>query len=65
MTLSIIIPAHNEEKTIAAILSKVFKVDLLGWEREVVVVDDGSSDNTSKILFEQKTKFESWLKRNT
>ena len=50
MRLSILIPAHNEEKTIAEVLQKVFKVDLLGWEREVIVVNDGSSDSTKAIL---------------
>jgi glycosyltransferase involved in cell wall biosynthesis len=50
MKLSIIIPAHNEEKTIAQVLDKVFKVDLGGWEREVIVVNDGSSDGTRVIL---------------
>jgi glycosyltransferase involved in cell wall biosynthesis len=50
MKLSIIIPAHNEEKTIAQVLDKVFKVDLGGWEMEVIVVNDGSSDGTRVIL---------------
>ncbi len=50
MKLSIIIPAHNEEKTIAQVLEQVLKVDLDGWEKEVVVVDDGSSDGTGTIL---------------
>ncbi len=50
MRLSIIIPAHNEEKTIASILQKVFEVDISPWEKEVVVVNDGSSDGTGKIL---------------
>jgi len=47
-TLSIIIPVFNEEKTIAELLRRVFGVPLFGWKKEVVVVDDGSDDN-SKI----------------
>jgi len=50
MKLSIIIPAHNEEKTIGQVISKVMAVDLLPWEKEIVVVNDGSSDNTKDIL---------------
>jgi glycosyltransferase involved in cell wall biosynthesis len=42
-----IIPAHNEEKNIAKVLSKVKK-----YVDYIVVVDDGSSDNTSKIAKE-------------
>ncbi len=50
MKLSIIIPAFNEEKTIGSIVKKVVSVRLPGVEREVIIVDDGSTDNTiSKI----------------
>ncbi len=50
-TLSIIIPAYNEEKTIDAILKKVLAVPLPGGLlKEVVVVDDGSTDKTMRVL---------------
>lgn len=44
--LSIIIPVFNEEKTIAPLLSKVLKQSLNAWKKEIIVVDDGSSDRT-------------------
>lgn len=45
--LSIIIPAYNEENTIARILDKVNYVKLLGSiEKELIIVNDCSSDNT-------------------
>jgi len=49
--LSILIPAYNEEKTIASLLKKVQSVDLSGMnvEKEIVLVDDGSTDDTVKI----------------
>jgi glycosyltransferase involved in cell wall biosynthesis len=47
MLLSIIIPAYNEEKTIEKLLDKVFAVPV---KKEVVVVNDGSTDGTKKIL---------------
>lgn len=48
--LSIIIPAFNEEATIAAIISKVRAAVLPnGLSREIIVVDDGSTDGTSSI----------------
>ncbi|MEQ8927176.1 MAG: glycosyltransferase family 2 protein [Fulvivirga sp.] len=45
--LSIIIPVYNEEKTIHLILDKIKKVELLnGIAKEIVMVDDASSDNS-------------------
>lgn len=51
MKLSIIVPAFNEEETIKKILNKVKRQRLpKGLAKEVIVVDDGSSDKTCKIL---------------
>ena len=47
--LSIIIPVFNEAATIQKIL-RFIAVLPLHWEKEVVVVDDGSTDGTSEIL---------------
>jgi glycosyltransferase involved in cell wall biosynthesis len=50
MRLSVIIPAYNEEKTIAAVLTALFReVPNL---YEAIVVDDGSKDNTAQIVEE-------------
>jgi len=49
--LSIIIPVYNEEKTIAEVLHKVSKVTLpQGIRKEVIVVDDGSTDETGSQI---------------
>jgi glycosyltransferase involved in cell wall biosynthesis len=52
MKISIIIPVYNEEKTVAAIIDKVKAAPLYGngAEREIIVVDDCSSDSTKAIL---------------
>ena len=52
MKLSIIIPAYNERATIREIVSRVLAVDLGPVTRELVIVDDGSSDGTRDILAE-------------
>lgn len=43
-TISVIIPAHNEERTIAACIASVLENDYKF--KEVIVVDDGSTDGT-------------------
>lgn len=49
--LSIVIPAYNEGATIHRILDKVKGVELIGnMEKEVVVVNDCSTDNTEESL---------------
>ena len=54
MKLTVILPAHNEEKTIGLILDAVLRADLSSLpaavEKEVVVVDDASSDRTVEVV---------------
>ena len=50
MKLSIIIPAYNAGKYIEACLDSVMDQGLNDGEYEVIVVDDGSTDNTSEIV---------------
>ena len=53
MKLSVIIPAYNEEKTIAAILDRVREVQLTGgMEKELIIVDDHSSDDTAAAFIQ-------------
>lgn len=47
MKLSIIIPVYNEKANIAAVIDAVKTVEL---PKEIIVVDDGSTDGTSEIL---------------
>ena len=51
--LSIVIPAYNEAKTIHHILNKVAAVQLIaGIQKEVIVVNDCSTDDTAVVLSE-------------
>lgn len=48
--VSVLIPAYNEEKNIEECLDSVLKSNYHKDKIEVIVVDDGSTDNTLKIL---------------
>jgi glycosyltransferase involved in cell wall biosynthesis len=49
--LSIVIPAYNEAKTIHFILNKIANVQLLNnIQKEIIIVDDCSTDNTKDVL---------------
>lgn len=48
--LSVIIPAYNEKNTIKEIVRRVKQVELPGADKEIIVVDDGSSDGTRDVL---------------
>jgi len=50
MKISIIIPVFNEEKTIEEVLLKVNSAKIFDWEKEIMVVDDASTDKTLSIL---------------
>lgn len=47
MKLSVIIPVYNEQATIAEIVRRVLAVDL---PKELIIVDDGSTDGTRELL---------------
>ena len=49
-TLSVIIPAYNEGATIGQLLERVRVQSLVDFRLEVIVVDDGSTDDTSQVL---------------
>jgi glycosyltransferase involved in cell wall biosynthesis len=49
-SLSIIIPVFNEEKTILHLLEKIRSVKLPGIRKEIILVDDGSTDQTPDLL---------------
>lgn len=46
MKLSIVVPVYNEEKTIGEVLRRLDDLRIPGVEKEIIVVDDGSSDKT-------------------
>lgn len=57
MKLSIVIPCFNESKTLLKIIEKIFLTKIDGFEREIIVVDDGSRSETINILKEIKKNY--------
>lgn len=56
MDLSIIIPVYNSEKTICKCIDSILEQDLK--EKEIILIDDGSKDNSLKILLEYEKKYD-------
>jgi glycosyltransferase involved in cell wall biosynthesis len=52
---TILIPALNEENTIAAVLDRVLALDM---SKQVIVIDNGSTDKTSAILSQYADKID-------
>ncbi len=49
MKLTVVIPSHNQEKTLAGVVEKV-GVSCPAIEKEIIVIDDGSTDGTRALL---------------
>lgn len=50
MKLSIIIPVFNEEKFIGQTLKKAAKANSLGLVKEIIIIDDGSTDQSKSLI---------------
>lgn len=55
-TLTIVIPVYNEEASIGEVIKAVINQKLPGWKKQIIVVNDGSTDSTSKVVGQVKGK---------
>ena len=62
-SISILIPAYNEEATILELLGRVADQRIEGVRLEVVVIDDGSTDRTVEMLEENPELYNKLLKQ--
>ncbi len=65
MILSIIVPTYNEEKTIIKILEKIKNNSSDFFKYEVIVIDDASTDQSSKLLEDNKHLYDKLLINET
>lgn len=55
--VSIIVPIYNEVKTVEQIIRKLLDIDF-SIDKEIILVDDGSSDGTTELLKNIQTKYD-------
>ena len=55
--VSVIVPVYNEDKTLVAILEKINQQSITGIKIEIIIINDGSTDNSLKILKEHSSLF--------
>src|SRR5437868_2301788 len=56
--LSVLVPLYNEEEFVAPLLERVLQAPLPGgMEREIIVVDDGSTDGSAGIVEEMAGRY--------
>ena len=58
LLISIIVPVFNEEKTILQVLKKLSEIKNIENSSEIIVINDGSNDETAKILDNNKNLFD-------
>src|SRR4030042_4649910 len=65
-SVSILIPAHNEDKVIGKLLQKMTELSYPKDKMEVILIDDASSDNTGQIAehYSKQYKFIKVLHRD-
>ena len=62
--VTILTPAYNEEATIIQLLEKVSAVQVEGFDLEILVIDDGSSDQTVELLEARPDLYTRLIKRS-
>jgi dolichol-phosphate mannosyltransferase len=58
LKLSVVAPAHNEQQNLRRLVGEIASaLDPTGWRYEIVIVDDGSSDDTPSLLPELMAQY--------
>ncbi len=58
LCVAIVIPVYNEEALLASAIDELHqKLDDLGWDYELLIAENGSTDRTEKIVKELESKY--------
>lgn len=55
--VSIVIPVYNEKDMILKVIDSVEKQKVSGWQKEIIIIDDGSTDGTREVLKKVSKKY--------
>ena len=58
-TIMSVVPAHNEGESIASLIEKILAVEVPGYELQVFIAEDGSSDSTRAEVLRVQREFPS------
>lgn len=64
-SVSVVVPAYNEERTILKVLQQISRQKIPGVTLEVIVVDDGSKDRTAELIKSQPDLYAKCILRPT
>jgi glycosyltransferase involved in cell wall biosynthesis len=56
MKLSVVVPIYNEKKTLQKMVERVREVKLDGVKKEIILIDDGSTDGSTELIKELTSK---------
>ena len=65
LLISVLVSVYNEEKTILDVLKRLSDFKKFGHSIEVIVINDGSSDNSEKIINENKHLIDKLISNET
>ena len=63
--ISILIPVYNEQNTLKTLLKKVIDSDVCNLEKEIIIIDDCSTDSSLLVLNKLKKQYEKQLVINS
>jgi len=59
--LSVVIPVYNEEKTLSILVKRVQEVKIKGIKKQIVIVNDASTDDSEKVIESLSRKYKNVL----
>jgi len=64
LTVNVLVPAYNEARTIVKVLENIERQNIDGFSIEVIVIDDGSTDQTVEILESRPNLYSRLIRRS-